>query len=199
MDDESRLHDTLVRIFNLQHREHKPLCEAIDQIGAFSRATFYRIDEQIRDAAEHEVLDQVERERRQVDDALSSLRLAEATRLDRRVVEAGEVALDTVLEVMKEGESDFNRLKAVELWLEMARNGTVVPRVEPSAGNAPQLPAPQRVPTFLPPMDGLRPGTEVSVRRPDGLEVSIKTPPDPANVVDVTPASTEPPVAPQSP
>ena len=201
MDDESRLHDALVRIFNLRHRNHRPLYQAIDEVGAFSRTTFYQIDELIRDAAEREVLDQVERERHQVDDALADLRTTEATRLDRRVVEAGEVALDTVLEVMKDGESDFNRLKAVELWLEMARNGILISRVQPPVDNhAPQLPAPQRVPTFLPPMESLKPGTEVNVRRPDGLEVSIKTPPDPANVVDATPPSTsEPPGASPSP
>jgi hypothetical protein len=200
-NEEKRLHDILVRIFNLRHRNHRPLYQAIDEVGAFSRATFYQIDPQMRDAVEREVLDQVERERQQVDDALSSLRVTEATRLDRRVIEeGGQLALDTLIEVMKDGESDFNRLKAVELWLEMARNGILVSRAQPPVDNrAPQLPAPQRVPTFLPPMEGLKPGTEVNVRRPDGLEVSIKTPPDPANVVDVTPAQAEPPAAPPSP
>ena len=200
MNNDERLHDALVRIFSLRHRQHKPLYVAIDEVGAFSRGTFYGIDEQIRDAVEREVLEQVERERRQVDDALSGLRTTEATRLDRRVIEAGDTALETLLEIMGSSESDFNRLKAVELWLEMARNGTVVPRVpaQPQT-NVPQLPMPSRIPTVLPPMDSLKPGTQVSVRRPDGLEVSIKTPPDPANVVDATPASPAPPDAPRHP
>jgi hypothetical protein len=202
MDEETRLHDALVRIFSLRHRQHRPLYQAIDEVGAFSRSTFYGIDEQLREAAEREVLVQVERERQQVDDALSGLRTAEATRFDRRILEeGGDLALDTLLEIMKDSDSDFNRLKAVELWLEMARNGTVVPRAQPPVGNdTPKLPAPvQRVPTFLPPMDSLKPGSEVSVRRPDGFEVSIKTPPDPKNVVDATPASSGPPASPPSP
>ena len=188
MDEEERTHDALVRIFSLRHRNHRPLYQAIDEVGAFSRSTFYEIDEHLRDAAEREVLDQVERERRQVDDALADLRTAEATRLDRKVLEAGDTAVSTLLEIMESGESDFNRLKAVELWLEMTRNGTAVPRlqVQPQM-NTPQLPAPSRIPTVLPPMDSLKPGTVVSVRRPDGLQVDIKTPSSPANVVDVTP------------
>ena len=146
----------------------------------------------MRDAAEREVLSQVERERQQVDDALAGLRTTEATRLDRRVVEAGDVALDTVLEVMQNGESDFNRLKAVELWLEMARNGTVVSREQPAASNAPQLPPPQHVSMRLPPMDGLKPGSDLTIRRPDGWEMNIKTPPDAANVIDVHKSSDTP-------
>ena len=191
-DNEQRFHDALVRIYSLRHRQHKPLYQAIDEVGAFSRSTFYEIDPQVREAVEREVLEQVERERQQVDDALTGLRTAEATRLDRRILEeGGDLALDTLLEIMKDSDSDFNRLKAVELWVEMARSGTVVQRAQPQAeSDAPRLPAPvQRVPTFLPPMTSLDPGTEVSVRRPDGLEVSIKTPPAPKNVVDATPTS----------
>jgi len=190
-NEEKHLHDALVRIFSLRHRNHRPLYQAIEEVGAFSRTTFYEIDEKLRAAAEREVLDQVERERQQVDDALGSLRVTEATRLDRRVIEEGShLALDTLFEIMKDGESDFNRLKAVELWLEMARHGTVVSHEQPIPPNTPhQLPPPTRsgVPTILPPMEGLKPGTEVSVRRPDGLEVSIKTPPESPKVVDVTP------------
>jgi hypothetical protein len=178
MDEETRTHDALVRIFNLQHREHRPLCEAVDQVGAFSRATFYRIDEQLRAAAEREVLEQVERERLEVETALADLRKAEATRLGRRVVEAGETAVNTVIEVMEGAESDFNRLKAVELWLDMVRNGVVIPSSpqRPDDDKPPRLPpAPGRAPgAFLPPMDGLQPGEGYAVRRSDGLEVIVR-------------------------
>ena len=73
--------------------------------------------------AERKVLETVEQETKQVDDTLAGLRVPE---------------------------SDFNRLKAAKLWIDLARSGTLTPRLpQPSDDNTRKLGPPTMTPPPL--------------------------------------------------
>ena len=74
---------------------------------------------------------------------MSTSEAAFAARAERKVLEAVEQEtkqVDYTLAGLRVSESDFNRLKAAELWIDLARSGTLTPRrPQPSDDNTRKL------------------------------------------------------------
>jgi hypothetical protein len=139
----------LADIYARVHRNHETIVSAL-QIHELSQSMFYKIPREVRDQAEALILAEIEDERNQFESSLKTLRQEIGQESARTVLEAMPKALIELMNIMTTSKSEWARLRAVEVFLELSRTGVILPLASDPLPEefARQLPPPDVQPTF---------------------------------------------------
>lgn len=180
----------LLDIYARVHRNRETITAAL-KIHDLNQATFYKIPREIRDQAEATILAEIEDERNQIDSALKTLRQTIAHDVARTVLENVPNAVHELVKIMTESKSEWARLRAIEVFVELSRTGVILPLASdpPPVTALPQLPPEIQQATFsrisstipLPlPTSNV---SSVTVARTDGSTFKWAAPPPESNII----------------
>ncbi len=164
---QAKRHDDVVKVFEAFFSGNMSLSDAIEA-ARMSRTAFYAIPEEERTAIAHEVREKIQQEQDEAREAQRITHEEIVTSLRRKFYGAAEEALDALLDVMRNAQSDFVREKAaVDVLNYTERNFDGEKPKEEQGGQLP-APAPQMMlpVIIMPDPKTLQPATHITVVGP---------------------------------
>lgn len=181
----------LLDIYARVHRNRETITNAL-RVHELNQATFYKIPREVREQAEATILAEIEAERNQIDSALKTLRQAIAHDVARTVLENVPGAVQELVGIMTGSKSEWARLRAIEVFIELSRTGVILPLASdpPPISALPQLPPDltvqqnfSRISSTIPLPLPTGNVSSVTVSRTDGSTFKWAAPPPESNII----------------